>query len=119
MTLLSWLIKASVVVAVTAVVQAILGRRISAAMRHAIWALTMVGLVLLPVFSFTLPDWRIAPPRTTERAVAALSNGVTPTRTSAICVWHFFSSPGFVARKPSSTRLFSLVESSARQASTQ
>jgi beta-lactamase regulating signal transducer with metallopeptidase domain len=83
MTLLSWLIKASVAVAVAALVQAALGRRMSAAMRHAIWALTMVGLLLLPVLSFTLPEWKIAQVDA-QRAVASLSQRVTPTANAAI-----------------------------------
>ena len=83
MTLLSWLIKASVVVGVAALVQATLGRRMSAAMRHVIWALTMVALLLLPAFSFTLPAWKIAPVDP-QRAVAALSLGVTSTTNATI-----------------------------------
>jgi beta-lactamase regulating signal transducer with metallopeptidase domain len=78
MTLLFWLIKASVVVAVAALIQATGGRRMSAAMRHAVWATTMVGLLLLPAFSFTLPAWRIAPVEA-ERAIASLSQRVTAT----------------------------------------
>ena len=36
--------------------------RASAATRHFIWTLTIVGLLLLPVFSTTLPSWEIAVP---------------------------------------------------------
>lgn len=83
MTLLSWLIKASVVVAVVALVQATLGRRMSAAMRHAIWAPTMVGLLLVPGLSFTLPAWKIAQVDA-PRAADSLSQRVTPTTDAAI-----------------------------------
>jgi len=69
MTLLSWLIKASVLVVVAALIQAALGRRMSAAMRHVVWALTTVGLLLLPALSFTLPSWQ-AVPAETQRVVA-------------------------------------------------
>ena len=82
MTLLSWLIKASVVVGVAALVQAALGRRMSAAMRHVIWALTMVGLLLVPALSFTLPAWRVVPVET-QRVVASLSARAASTSNAA------------------------------------
>jgi hypothetical protein len=69
MMLLSWLIKASVVVVVAALVQAALARRMSAAMRHLVWALTMVGLLLIPALSFTLPAWQVVPAETQRRPV--------------------------------------------------
>ena len=83
MTLLSWLIKASVLVVVAALIQAALGRRMSAAMRHVVWALTTVGLLLLPALSFTLPSWQ-AVPAETQRVVASLSQRVAPTSNAAI-----------------------------------
>jgi beta-lactamase regulating signal transducer with metallopeptidase domain len=83
MTLISWLIKASVVVAVAALIQGTLGRRMSAAMRHAVWATTMVGLLLLPAFTFTLPAWKIAPVGA-GRAIASLSQRATPTTNATI-----------------------------------
>ena len=36
-------------------------RRTSAASRHAVWLLAMVGLLLLPALSTTLPGWRVLP----------------------------------------------------------
>ena len=36
-------------------------RRTSAAPRHAVWMLAMVGLLLLPLLSTTLPGWRVLP----------------------------------------------------------
>lgn len=83
MTLLSWLIKASVIIVVVAIVQATLGTRMSAAMRHVTWALTMVVLLLFPAFSFTLPAWKIVPVET-QRVVAALSQRVAPATEAAI-----------------------------------
>jgi beta-lactamase regulating signal transducer with metallopeptidase domain len=83
MTLLSWLIKASAIVGIAALVQAALGRRMSAAMRHVVWALTMVGLLLLPALSFTLPAWQIVPVDP-QRVVASLSQRVVTTFSGAI-----------------------------------
>ena len=36
-------------------------RRTSAAPRHAVWLLAMVGLLLLPLLSTALPGWRVLP----------------------------------------------------------
>ena len=36
-------------------------RRTSAASRHAVWMLAMAGLLLLPLLSTTLPEWRVLP----------------------------------------------------------
>jgi beta-lactamase regulating signal transducer with metallopeptidase domain len=57
MTPLAWLVKASIVLLVAAMVQATFGRRMSAAIRHAIWSLTIVGLLAMPVISLALPGW--------------------------------------------------------------
>jgi beta-lactamase regulating signal transducer with metallopeptidase domain len=78
MILFSWLVKASLLVAVVAIVQTTLGRHASAATRHAIWSLTVVGLLLLPVLSFTLPGWKVIP-LDTPRVAAALSDRLPPT----------------------------------------
>src|SRR5262245_28465324 len=75
MILLSWLIKASVLVVLGAIMQLTVGRRFSAATRHAIWTLTIVGLLLLPVLSFTLPGWKVVP-LGTPRLAAAMSDRV-------------------------------------------
>ena len=40
-----------------AVVAALLRRRTSAATRHLVWSLALVGALLLPMASFALPDW--------------------------------------------------------------
>jgi beta-lactamase regulating signal transducer with metallopeptidase domain len=58
-TLVWLLVKVSVLQAAGAVVHAMLGRQGSAARRHLIWTITVVGLLLLPVLSAVLPRWRV------------------------------------------------------------
>src|SRR5262245_6190097 len=57
MTAISMLVKASLVLGVAAMVQALVGRRLSAATRHLIWSLAISGLLLLPMLSAVLPGW--------------------------------------------------------------
>jgi beta-lactamase regulating signal transducer with metallopeptidase domain len=58
-----WLaLKASALLGAAAIVQAALYRRASAATRHHIWMLAVLGVLLLPVMSFVLPDWAVAVP---------------------------------------------------------
>ena len=52
-------IKASVLLGGAALVQAVIYRRSSAAMRHLVWTLALVGTLLLPVLSLALPDWPV------------------------------------------------------------
>ena len=53
-----WIVvKASVLLGVAAIVQALLHRRTSAATRHLVWTLAIVGVLLLPVLSLALPAW--------------------------------------------------------------
>ena len=47
------------VLLIAATVMTILVRRASASIRHAIWALTMLSLVILPVVTWLLPVWGI------------------------------------------------------------
>ncbi len=56
---LSITLKASVLLGVAAIVQAVTYRRTSAAMRHLIWTLGIVSLLLLPVASLALPAWAV------------------------------------------------------------
>jgi len=60
MTLLAAiLLKGSALIIAAAAVVALLFRA-SAATRHFIWTLTLAGLLVLPVFSMTLPPWTMA-----------------------------------------------------------
>jgi beta-lactamase regulating signal transducer with metallopeptidase domain len=52
-------LKASALIGVAAIVQAVLYRRASAATRHHIWTLAVLGVLLLPAASFVLPDWAV------------------------------------------------------------
>ena len=56
---LSITLKASVLLGVAAIVQAVTYRRTSAAMRHLMWTLGIVSLLLLPVASLALPAWAV------------------------------------------------------------
>ena len=66
MTVLSILLRASVVLGLLYLVHAVFAHRMSAAMRHFVWTLAVVALLLLPVLSFVLPGWTVvefqAPP---------------------------------------------------------
>jgi beta-lactamase regulating signal transducer with metallopeptidase domain len=53
------LVKVSILQAAGAVVYAVLGRHGSAATRHLIWTVTVVGLLLLPMLSALLPTWQL------------------------------------------------------------
>src|SRR5215208_6513855 len=57
MTALSILIKASLLLSGIAAAQMLVARRASAATRHLIWTLAIVGLLLLPLLAFVLPGW--------------------------------------------------------------
>jgi beta-lactamase regulating signal transducer with metallopeptidase domain len=63
-------LKASLLLGAAAVLQAVLHRRTSAAMRHLIWTLAMVGVLVLPVLSLAMPKWAIV---TGPMAVDALN----------------------------------------------
>jgi beta-lactamase regulating signal transducer with metallopeptidase domain len=53
------LLKASVLVAIAAVVQIAMRRWSSAAIRHSIWMLAIAGLLALPLLSSVLPEWQV------------------------------------------------------------
>jgi hypothetical protein len=55
--LLDLALKSAAVVLLALAVAAALGRA-SAAWRHLVWCLSVAGLLLLPVLSLVLPDWR-------------------------------------------------------------
>ena len=50
-------VKVSLLLGAAGCVAALFGRRTSAATRHLIWSLALVGTLLLPMASFALPDW--------------------------------------------------------------
>jgi beta-lactamase regulating signal transducer with metallopeptidase domain len=52
-------VKASVLLGVAAIVQALLYRRASASARHLVWTLAIVGVLLLPMLSLALPRWNV------------------------------------------------------------
>ncbi len=45
----------------TATVAAVLLRRDSAATRHLVWLVAIVAMLIIPVFSALLPQWRVLP----------------------------------------------------------
>jgi beta-lactamase regulating signal transducer with metallopeptidase domain len=57
MTLISILLKASVVLSAALIAHALAGRRTSAATRHLMWTFAIAGLLLLPILSAVLPGW--------------------------------------------------------------
>ena len=57
--IISMLLKASVLLAATCLIHAAFARRMSAAMRHWLWSLAIIGLLLLPALSLALPGWTV------------------------------------------------------------
>jgi beta-lactamase regulating signal transducer with metallopeptidase domain len=58
-TALEIVTKATVVLSAVAVAQLIVRRRTSAAMRHLVWTMAIVSVLLLPLLSLTLPRWTV------------------------------------------------------------
>ena len=55
-----WIVlKASIVVGIAALVQLVVRSRASAATRHFLWALAILGVLVLPAASFVLPEWTV------------------------------------------------------------
>jgi beta-lactamase regulating signal transducer with metallopeptidase domain len=52
-------VKATVLLTVVALFQALIQRRSSAALRHLIWTLSIVAILVLPVLSLALPEWTV------------------------------------------------------------
>jgi beta-lactamase regulating signal transducer with metallopeptidase domain len=52
-------VKSSAVIALAAVTAGLMGRRGSAASRHLVWTLAVVGVLVLPMASAVLPGWTI------------------------------------------------------------
>src|SRR5918993_724748 len=53
-------VKASLLLGAAAIVLALLRQRTSAAVRHLIWSLALMGTLLLPMASIALPGWTLA-----------------------------------------------------------
>src|SRR6266542_6259985 len=83
------IVKASVLLGVAAIVQAPLYRWTSAATRHLVWTLAIIGVLLLPVVSLALPDWtmviRATGPKVADRApvIGRVQQPMDPARSSA------------------------------------
>jgi beta-lactamase regulating signal transducer with metallopeptidase domain len=71
----SLIVKASVLLVFAAAAHVLLSGRTSAAARHGVWTLTVVGLLMLPLVSATIPAWEVAIPVSGIRA-----SGPTPPR---------------------------------------
>ncbi len=81
MTLISMLLKASVLLAVAAIAQRLLARPTSAATRHLVWTLAIVGLLLLPMLAAVLPGWTAVrvPAQTPPEAMTIVEPAALPS----------------------------------------
>ena len=57
MTVVSILVKVTLVLGIVTAIQSVLARSTSAATRHRVWTLAIAGVLLLPVLATSLPDW--------------------------------------------------------------
>ncbi len=88
MTLISVLLRATALAGAVGLVHGASARHMSAALRHFVWTLAVLALLLLPVLSFTLPGWTLvelpAPPTpdaitvVESQPVSAAVVGVSP-----------------------------------------
>ena len=95
MTIVAILFKATALLATAVVAHAVLGKRESAASRHLLWTLAIVGLLVLPLLSGLLPAWtaaRVAPPlaaqlaRTAESTAMRLASDVTTSMSAPAAI---------------------------------
>jgi beta-lactamase regulating signal transducer with metallopeptidase domain len=79
-------VKASALLAAAALADALLGRRMSAAARHLLWSIVIVGLLVLPIASYALPHWEITirVPRTSRPSVVHNSTRGAPPRAGVL-----------------------------------
>jgi beta-lactamase regulating signal transducer with metallopeptidase domain len=79
-------VKSSLLVGAGALLQWSIGRRSSAASRHLIWSVVIVGMLGLPVLAAVLPGWDIAVPVARGPAIAVMEAGGGPTVAPAAVV---------------------------------
>jgi beta-lactamase regulating signal transducer with metallopeptidase domain len=76
MAALAILVKASLLLVAAATAHALVGRRMSAAVRHQFWTLAAASLLLLPILTLVLPSWkaiRLAAPAPVSAPIAESS----------------------------------------------
>jgi beta-lactamase regulating signal transducer with metallopeptidase domain len=90
-------VKASLLLVVAAIVQAVLPRRTSAAMRHLVWTLAMASVLVLPILSLALPAWDVVIRTTSAAAPPAVYHATAPGDLSSAPVPVAGSTPAPVA----------------------
>ena len=83
LTILDIIAKASVILAMTAVVAAAL-RRASASLRHFVWTLGMIGALAAPALSVALPHWELPIVRVQADPAAESAPAVSADRARAL-----------------------------------
>ncbi len=97
-----WIVmKATAVLALAAIVQVVLQRRTSAAIRHLMWTLAIVGVLTLPILSLTLPQWTVV----TRPAPADAVNVASELERSGEPGGAALSTQPFATRAESSSRV--------------